>query len=198
MSSYIPLGDHCAPAMILKKIQVRTSSFPFDWIMSNQDTCLFHNIEFFKSLVEHKCENLEEITRKFLGTMSILPNGQIVNERTQTLFPHESGKPEEIYEKYKRRFKRLYETVMNGPNTFVIVSRFINYPYLFLIDLDRFIRSIHTENKILLFTGVEVEAPNTNIQIFHIPYHPKDAYEFDYTNFRPTIENELVKLISQN
>ena len=28
----IPLGDHCGPSIILKRLKIRKESYPFDWI----------------------------------------------------------------------------------------------------------------------------------------------------------------------
>lgn len=200
--NFIPLGDHCAPSIVLKNLGVRKSSYPFDWIMTAEEvseSCLFSNISFFKKLIEGKGKNVEEIVRSFMGTFHLLENGQYLNPETQTLFPHEnfSGN-ENIFEKYTRRFERLYQVATSSePTTYIIISRFVEYPYMFLLDLDRFIHSIHPDNQIIIFTGIPIQYSNTNIVVHHIPYSREDAYNFDYTVFRPKIQEILQKLISE-
>ena len=94
----IPLGDHCAPAMILKDLGYRNSSYPFDWFCYNSnnpsDSVIEFNIDLLLELLDNN--NINEIVHKLLGN-KIDSKNKINNN---LLIPHEEGTIEETNNKY--------------------------------------------------------------------------------------------------
>lgn len=193
--TYIPLGDHCAPAIILKEIGSRQASFPFDWIMGEEGaTCLFTNISLFSRLI--RGSDVSSITDEFLQGFLQLPNGQYKNDKG-IIFPHEIGSIEDIRIKYHRRFQRLLDTctVKKRPCNFIIVTRFTIIPHDTLRDLVGLVQGLHPSNKVIVFSGIPHESPD-GVLSYYLPYDIEKAYDFDYTTFRPWIREKLIMLLA--
>ena len=106
MSNYniIPLGDHCSIAMVLRELNLRKQSYPFDWIMCTEqlhDTNIINNAKIIDKLTN---TNFKEITIDFLG------DGPINKSKTHNkiMFPHEKGSLNEIYDKYLEIMSLIY------------------------------------------------------------------------------------------
>lgn len=117
----LSIGFQCTTASVLKKINKRTNSFPFDWILSNPSSvlCLIKNVM--------ECKDIDEFVKKeFLNTdkfvkfiepeeFIIVENctQNLLNSKYKLIFPHENSNYNEVVEKYKRRFVRLKEIILN-------------------------------------------------------------------------------------
>lgn len=71
-SNIISLGDHCAIPIILKELNLRKKSYPFDWYVCAGSNILESNIELNINLLYNLLDgvNIAQITNKLLG-MSI-------------------------------------------------------------------------------------------------------------------------------
>ena len=86
----IPIGDHCAISIILKELNLRTKSYPFDWV-TNQDqlynTNIIYNIELINELNELNELNLEKLVKKYIG--NAFDNNKKINTNNNIWFPHD-------------------------------------------------------------------------------------------------------------
>lgn len=201
----IPLGDHCAPAMILKDLGYRNSSYPFDWFCYNSnnpsDSVIEFNIDLLLELLDNN--NINEIVHKLLGN-KIDSKNKINNN---LLIPHEEGTIEETNNKYIRRFTKLYKNIINeNCNLFIIVLRCHEINYSKLVNLSNAITKYNINNKILLITGIDntkeinmLNLPNLHYKFIY--YNKVKAWDEDYTSFRPKIKeflNEYLKKYLNN
>jgi len=70
-NTLIPLGDHCAPSLLLRDIGLRTNAYPFDWVMAtNVDTNIITTfLDITCRLLETK--DPDEITKSYIGDLKI-------------------------------------------------------------------------------------------------------------------------------
>ena len=197
----IPLGDHCATSLILKELNIRQKSYPFDWNASTDllyDTTIITNVSFIDELNKTEIENIDEILKKYIG--DALDNKELINKNLKITFPHDVGCKKENYEKYKRRFIRLKED-LNKKNLFVILTRY------YFIEKDIFekikenLLSYNNESIILFISGKNHEyfdenhENNENVIFKHINYDISKFYQYDYTHFRPNIKKYLSEIL---
>lgn len=195
----IPLGDHCAISEILRDLQIRKCSYPFDWIAKPgliRNTNLVDNFGYVIELMEK--HNIKEIVKKFVGDALDKPN-RLSGEKW---FPHESGTTEEIIAKYERRFERLYTDIKEKQNIFIMLTRHIIIPEPYFKFVLSRILSFNPNNKILFVSGSEhpyLYSPQYRnyVRFKHIFYDlnkvDKD-YTQDYTHFRPAIREYMREL----
>lgn len=203
MSEYnlIPLGDHCAISEILRDLELRKCSYPFDWIAKPgliYNTNLSDNFDFVIELMEK--HDIKDIVQKFLGDALEKPN-RVSGEKW---FPHESGTNEEIIAKYERRFERLYIDIKEKQNIFIILTRHIVLPEPYFKFVLSKILSFNPHNKILFVSGSDhpyLYAPQYRscVRFKHIFYDlnkvDKD-FTHDYTYFRPAIREYMRELFT--
>lgn len=192
-TSIIPLGDHCAPSLLLRKLGLRTKAYPFDWVMSSDVD--YNIINLFLQLTAElvTTNNPIEVTNKYIGDL-MLP---AYSNSLGIAFPHESETDvERIKEKYVRRFTRLLADIENTKCIFVICTRFTQFTEHDL-NLIGTLLERNKSNKFLILSGVSQPLLTTshNICVQIYPYNRKDYYDFDYSVFRPSIESELRALI---
>uniref|UniRef100_A0A6C0F8T6 Uncharacterized protein n=1 Tax=viral metagenome TaxID=1070528 RepID=A0A6C0F8T6_9ZZZZ len=122
MNNYINIsvGFQCTTAEILKKKNQRTSSFPFDWILSNPKGIFnlltkLMTIDDIKNFVINEflyCKSyLKFIKPEEFITVNI--SNIFYNEKYNFIFPHESVINDDIINKYVRRFTRLKDIIEN-------------------------------------------------------------------------------------
>lgn len=193
-TSLIPIGDHCATSLLLRKMGLRKKAYPFDWVMSSDVD--YNIISLFLQLINElvTTKNPIEVTNKYIGDLSIPSYTNSIG----VAFPHESETDiERIKEKYVRRFTRLLTDIENTKCIFIICTRFTQ-----LTEHDLNLMTILLEknksNKFLILSGVSQPSipichPHMYIRVF--PYDRKDFYGFDYSVFRPMIESKLGELI---
>ena len=149
----IPIGDHCAGAIILKELDIRKCSYPFDWVTMNypDKNTNFHYI--INVLWNLKTENIETITKDFIG--NTFTNDIKVNSKTNIWFPHESDDYDETYSKYLRRFQRLYTDLNKKKNIFLFVTRNHCIPEKHFYIMMNVLTSFNNENKVIFISGRE-------------------------------------------
>lgn len=128
---YISLGNNCMSARTLRRLKLRTFSFPFDWLAGVPLlTNLSWILQSFDGFLEYKDLDFPE---KLEGKEKHL---KVKNRRTNTFFIHDflSHSPDEfstIKEKYKRRCDRLLTICKNKEVLFLFIEGNddnINYP----------------------------------------------------------------------
>lgn len=197
MYNYIPLGDHCIIAMILKELNLRKCSYPFDWTSNNNElfeSNLRINIGIFNELMNN-CPP-RDCAINYIGNASTAQT----KFHNNVFFPHdfENGTYEETLEKYTRRFERLYEHTKTQPSTFIIVVRCYN---IYKNDILKLWNTLDKYNhNLILITGthqsdLEQLAEIPNITYKYIPYDHNKYYSFDYSDFRPAVKNYLMSLL---
>ena len=154
----IPLGDHCAPAMILQNLNLRKKAYPFDWcshVKPDKNSNIEFNINCLLELLNKS--NYEEIRNKMLSNK--ISNTQ--NYNGDLLFPHENENIELTNEKYLRRIKRLHNDITNlNKNLYIVVTRFstINED-IFSLLYDKLLE-YNKNSYILLISGVNYNFKN--------------------------------------
>jgi hypothetical protein len=195
----IPLGDHCAIAIILKELSLRKKSYPFDWVTMAgipDTTTIIYNTELIHELNES--DNIDYIVNKYIG--NALDSDNKINNINNIFFPHETINKSEVFEKYKRRFIRIKQDIKK-PSIFILLTR------QYYISKDKF-EQIKTQllnynsNSIILFiSGINHEyfenMNNSNIIFKYIYYDMTKLYDYDYTTFRPNIRTFLLEWFKQ-
>ena len=197
----IPLGDNCATSIILKELGLRKKAYPFDWcshIGPNPTYSIIeYNIILLLELLD--CGDLEKITNKFLGEC-IDENNKINGD---IIFPHELGTKDEIKNKYKRRFKRLYDDITNlkNNNLFIIITRCYLINCDLLIKLYNKLLLFNPTNQFIFVSGI-IQNLNmqclTNLSFKHIFYDESNGWNPDSTIFRPLVKEYLNIEINKN
>lgn len=192
MNNYnlIPIGDHCAISIILRKLQLRKQSYPFDWITHVDqlyDTNIGINIEIIENLLQ--TNDAKNVTKKFLGDAFEKNNNKTYNN---IWFPHDNESIDEIYLKYERRFAKLYDDIHNSKNIFLMLTR---HKYIEQELFDKIINLLlpyNNENKIIFISGTEhdylnLEKYKQNVIFKYIYYDISQFYDYDYSDFRPKL-----------
>ena len=189
----ISIGDHCAIPMILKELNLRKKSYPFDWVTNKDqlyDTNIIYNIEIIHEL--KSCDNIDTIVHKYIGNA-------FENDKTNTInninFPHDNEiNITDIFEKYKRRFDRL-KTDLNKKNIFMLVTRhYYIEQYIFQKIQDELLE--YNKDSIIFFISgtnhtyfEKMKYPN--VIFIYIKYDISKFSDYDYFEFRPKIKQIL-------
>jgi hypothetical protein len=189
----ISIGDHCSIPIILKELNVRKKSYPFDWVTKIDhihDTNIIYNIQLINQL--HYSENVDYIVQMYIG--NALENEDKVNVYNNIWFPHETENITDIFEKYKRRFLRLKDDLYEK-NIFILLTRH------YYIEKDIFemviipLLNYNSDSIILFISGTNhtyFEIMNYRNVIFkYIEYDISKFFQYDYDTFRPNIRNFL-------
>jgi hypothetical protein len=183
----IPIGDHCVTALILKEIEVRKKSYPFDWVTLTEqvhDTNIMYNLELLNQL---KTSDVNDIVKNFIG--NAFENNDKINNSTNIWFPHDDL--HDSFEKYKRRFNRLKED-LNQKNIFILVTRHYYIEKDIFQKITEQLLSYNNENIILFISGTDHPYIENKRVIFkYIHYDISQFYGYDYTTFRPAIKEFL-------
>lgn len=150
---YIPIGFQCTSSEILKKLNKRKCSLPFDWIISNPKsileilTMLLKNTISIEELVKNeffKIDNLM-ITNK-QEEFSTNQNGNILyNKKYNLLFPHVNRNDDSL-QNFIRRFERLKDIILTSNNyiKFLYINRLVTNNYAHINNVtDKIIFSIN-------------------------------------------------------
>lgn len=119
---YMSLGENCLPATVLKQIQLRRFSGPFDWLLGKSFyTATEQILDDFKSSLLF--DDLE-----FTGKRSQDPGKTVViNRRLDITYLHDfKNQSREEYQailsKYQRRQKRFFQLAKNSEIVFIYSS----------------------------------------------------------------------------
>ena len=192
----IPLGDHCAISEILRELELRKCSYPFDWIAKPgliYNTNLPENIDLLMELMA--TNNVKQIVQKFVGNALKSPN-RISGEKW---FPHETGTESEIIAKYERRFERLYTDIKEKQNIFIILTRHIVLPEPYFNFILQQLLAFNPRNKVLFISGSDhpyLKTPRYSESVIfkHIFYDLRTLdkdFTQDFNVFRPAIREYM-------
>ena len=121
----IPIGDHCAISIILKELNLRKQSYPFDWnanIEQLYHTNIIYNIKIISEIKSSdNIDDIDDIVKKYIG--DAFDTDKKINSINNIWFPHDSENITNIFEKYKRRFIRLKED-LNKKNIYILLTRY--------------------------------------------------------------------------
>jgi hypothetical protein len=199
MYNIIPIGDHCAISIILKELDLRKTSYPFDWT-TNVDQLFDSNIPYHVDLIDKlKTESVQNIVKSYIG--NAFDEGKKLNSVNNILFPHDKGSISDIIAKYERRFTRLQQDLCKK-NMFVLLTR------QYYINEDCFLKLMnvllqYNDESIILFISGSDHAYFNNEKysrvIFkYIHYDISQFYDYDYHTFRPELKAYLADKIWEN
>lgn len=153
--NFISIGDHCAIPLILRDLNLKKNSYPFDWISASdiKKTNLIRNCELVWKLLETK--NAKIVTQLMCGDA-------FTNETREydgMLFPHEHPKNKndaiEILIKYERRFERLLDHLLTKTNEFFLLTRFIYISQEQFDNIIKILISCNKSNRIIFISGIK-------------------------------------------
>ena len=193
----IPIGDHCAISLILKELNLRKQSYPFDWVTNIEqlyDSNIINNVEIIKELTTS--DNVDDIVKKYIGDAFYSPKK--INSINNIWFPHDTEDITEIFEKYKRRFTRLKKDLYKK-NVFVLLTRHYYIEKDIFEKILKELLSYNSESVVLFISGTNhayFDNINCSNVIFkYFEYDVSKFYEYDYTSFRPNITRFLSDLL---
>lgn len=182
---FIPLGDHCGPSIILKRLKIRKESYPFDWIthIDPIENSMFSVI--YKIIVNLlKDKDIDKIINFLFGDCF---ENNFLNSKNQVSFPHERGTNKLlIIKKYKRRFKRLYENICdNSKNLYIIMHRNSEIDFKQLSNLAYLLKTYNFDSEIILFSGKYKFIPINPILVkcCYYRYDKNIGEQFGYDRF---------------
>lgn len=188
-NNIIPIGDHCAISIILKELNLRTCSYPFDWITKVDqlyDTNIMYNISLIHEL--SITDDIDDIVKKYIG--DAFENNK-TNSLTNIWFPHDTENIDVIYEKYKRRFIRL-KSDLYKKNIFILLTRHYYIEKDIFEQIIKQLLNYNNDSIILFISGTNHEyfdyMNNKNVIFKYIEYDVSKFYDYDYTSFRPNIK----------
>ncbi len=186
----IPIGDHCAISIILKELNLRKQSYPFDWVTNIEqlyDTNIIYNIKIISEV--KSSDNIDDIVKKYIG--NAFDTNNKINSINNIWFPHDNENITDIFKKYKRRFIRLKEN-LNKKNMYILLTRYYYIEKSIFEKILEQLLSYNSDSIILFISGTNhVYFDNTqysNVIFKYVEYDISQFYNFDYTTFRPNIK----------
>jgi len=178
-------------AAILRDLNIRKFSYPFDWCSSNSqlyDT----NLDIIVDIIKRRLkggENDRDLMVEMIG--SNLENGEL-NKENNLIFPGDKNQAlNEVYDKYIRRFERMIEHITSREKClYIFVNRYADISDTKIKELSDMLLEYNSESKLILFLGKEHKHFNDiskSIIYKYIPYDPTQFYEYDYSHFRPAM-----------
>lgn len=216
--TFVPMGDHCASALILKDIKVRQYSYPFDWIVHVDEyngSCI--------PVILSLCEFILETGSIGAALSLFLPipyHSQITLTTVGPLrnwirFPHDqfwdsSQKWNDEMQKYKRRFLRLYKHIISGrPIVFVSICRSYLLTQRDIKMINDCLLCYNQKSKFIFISGQSVgdfDLPGARIFMTTVPYRSntpayveysdKLYYENDIGYWRENVKDKLQHLFA--
>ena len=188
----IPIGDHCAISIILKQLNLRKQSYPFDWVTKIDqvyDTNIIYNIQLITEL--KSTDNVFYIVKKYIGNAF---DNEKINSINNIWFPHDTEPIPDIFEKYKRRFNRL-KLDLNKKNVFILVTRHYYIEEDVFKKISEQLLSYNNESIVLFISGTDhsyfQNMNHSNVIFKYIEYDISKFYQYDYSAFRPNIKQFL-------
>jgi len=193
----IPIGDHCIISIILKELNLRKQSYPFDWVTNIEqlyDTNIIYNIKIISEV--KTSDNIDDIVKKYIG--NAFDNDKKMNSINNIWFPHDSENINDNFEKYKRRFIRL-KTDLNKKNMYILITRHYYIEKSIFEKILEQLLSYNRDSIILFISGTNHtyidDIQYSNVIFKYVEYDISQFYNFDYTTFRPNIKIFLSDLL---
>jgi len=153
---FISLGFNCATALVLRDLGLRTTSLPFDWVVTNNMqviNCIENNFEKF-----HKKLDLTEKDHWVIDEYGIqYPHDYPTNE-DESLVDNWRDYQQEVLSKYNRRIQRFFTILNSNESIIVLYLGFINYA----ITLKRYFEKKF--NKRFVFVVGTFEKPTNQLE----------------------------------
>ena len=210
---YISLGFQCAVPEVLHRLNLKSETLPFDWMLSTPkfvytmlEMLLVDNVEIEHLVTEHffKCEHKSKfITAENYIETKVGP--AFYNKKYDVIFPHDDNSKKNT-EKYCRRFIRLKEMIHDSTITpvFLYISPSSSTGGNFTIDgrvvitdsvyyfnkIFKLISTIRTDFEMLIIDSTSI--PNLDLLDKKIKYEtitPK--------NYFPHIKDECVVVLNK-
>ncbi|MCU7557555.1 papain-like cysteine peptidase [Macrococcus capreoli] len=147
MKNIISLGFFCGPAQELEKYGFRSSSFPFDWLISD-----------FKGVNELVQNNFIQFLDESLLLQNEVNRSYYKNKKYNVQFFHDfdrflplSEQLENVQNKYKRRIEKFYSTI-KAPTIFLRYiedENELNYINENYFAIESLYKSFNKENEII-------------------------------------------------
>ena len=212
---YISLGIQCLTPTILKENNLRTNSYPFDWILSNpyfvykiMYLLLEDNMEISKIVREHFFRKDKKSYCNKIEHYVISKKGHVIcNRLYNVIFPHDLYNNETI-KKYERRFERLKKVILNKNQNlkFIYISqsslnsgnftingqKVVNNVYITMNKIIKLINKYNTNSKLIIFDSIQEENEkllNKDIKLFKIS--PKESWK-DLTDEVNSILSKII------
>jgi hypothetical protein len=150
MSNIIPIGEDCSVALLLKELEIRKASYPFDWItcsFSSAINLINNNFEDFINpmyLVRDKRETHQHVFHNILYNIGFFHDFNQMDELEEQCTA--------VKQKYDRRIERFYENLRNGC-TLLRLSTNSNMMYVYdenKYDIDSMLISYNINNKLII------------------------------------------------
>lgn len=194
----IPIGDHCSISMILKELNLRKISYPFDWVSNIEplhDTNIIYNMHIINEL--KSSTNVDDIVKKYIG--DTFENEKKINSNNNIWFPHDTEDTTNIFEKYTRRFLRLKED-LNKKNIYILLTRHYYIEKSIFEKIVEQLLSYNSDSIILFISGTNhtyfENVQYSNVIFKYVYYDISKYYDYDYSTFRPQIKIFLSDLLS--
>jgi len=186
------LGHSCHIGIILKRLNLKGESYPFDWIKSNFDIikhCLNDNFKLFLNKSQYKFIEINKCSHLYYDK-----NGEV-------MFYHHNPINPTDYEYYQRCVER-FNNLLKNSNKKLFISININQQKIpnnindILLDLDKCLKC-YTNNYELLYI-YHIKNGTTNHKIIEVNNHIKllilyTKSKSDGRKFLDESENEYLK-----
>lgn len=215
---FIPLGDHCAPALLLNELGLRKKSYPFDWIA--------HIDEYSGScmpIILSLCSLVSETGNITDALEHFLPQKNISNPtftcdsplRNWIRFPHDQFLVSDTlwqneYHKYERRFIRFYKALISRkPIIFLCICRsYLLSPRDFSI-IEKCLLAYNKLSKFIFISGqsiphsclsesriLQVTVQYRNSLPSYVEYSDMLYYNHDLGYWRRNVNVELLRILA--
>jgi len=196
----IPMGDNCIVAEVIKDLNLRKCSYPFDWIS--------HIHYFTATNINYNFEILEKVMQGNFNVNDFF--GKAFTDGTKIhkniWFPHDNAdNVEDTIDKYKRRFYRLHKDILNKKNIFIFLTRHYVMEESAFDKIVAQVLSYNSENKIIYMYGSNhnyMHKPKYKycVAYQHLNYDitkitQKMEYEYEY--YRPFVKSYLSTVLKR-
>lgn len=202
------IGDHCCPSILLRELDIKDASLPFDWTSRETGACnsANTNVETISKgcCVDFHIELLMQLMQH--GDASSCASKFVVN----SWLPHDTGTIHQKIIQYTRRFQRLFDLLQNRDEiVFLIVTRFCapnveplrQFKSRIVVISGNCGYNLSTCNTLLfrddkiIDIGHQCHADySKDTIIIHVPYNRELFYDYDYIAWRPQVKICLEKL----
>jgi hypothetical protein len=160
---YVPFGDHCTSGLILRDLEKRNFSFPYDWCVHKEqmyETNLYTLIDTTVSLFNKESE---EVAKEFLGNFN---TNQNINSSNNIWFAHEHNQSyDDVLKKYTKRFDRLKNIIKSETCCLVSIVRLHQIDVEIMKSFKDILKDINKNNNIMIISGVDQSLDFKNIDI---------------------------------
>jgi hypothetical protein len=146
--NFIPIGCDCHPAYILKQLNIRTKSLPFDWLNINPVSGIKYITENIKTNFNKYIDDLTVNERGYI-VASAFPESEFMHEKDLMENPETKAKLRRRYERFLKIFKEQEcNFIYNCPSTFLTTEEEI---IQFQESIFDFIKLLKKDDELLIY-----------------------------------------------